>query len=108
MSAYVVAVYISQTNGIRVAAVSAGFVRCFLTVRLFIDSQQAQLALATFINLFSSRVYGEFEFWFSATKVLTIVGISEHTSSFLSRLIQADLSIVISSLFVDFGVGNLP
>ncbi|KAI0088652.1 amino acid permease-domain-containing protein [Irpex rosettiformis] len=31
------------------------------------------LAAATAVNCFPSRVYGEFEFWFSAIKVLTIV-----------------------------------
>lgn len=36
-----------------------------------------QLALATAINCFSSRVYGECEFWFAATKALTIIFISE-------------------------------
>ncbi|KAI0345542.1 hypothetical protein BDW22DRAFT_1324774 [Trametopsis cervina] len=47
-----------------------------------------QLVLATAVNCFPSRVYGEFEFWLSAIKVLTIV------------------VIIVVCLLVDIGVGK--
>ncbi|THH31588.1 hypothetical protein EUX98_g2586 [Antrodiella citrinella] len=47
------------------------------------------LVLATGINCFPSRVYGEFEFWLSTIKVLTIVFIT-----------------VIVSLVIDLGAGK--
>ncbi|KAH8082453.1 amino acid permease-domain-containing protein [Cristinia sonorae] len=46
------------------------------------------LILATSVNLFSSRVYGEFEFWFSTVKVLTIV------------------ILIIICLIIDLGAGQ--
>ncbi|KAI0698129.1 amino acid permease-domain-containing protein [Cytidiella melzeri] len=46
------------------------------------------LFMATAVNCFPSRVYGEFEFWFSAIKVLTIV------------------VIIVVCLVVDLGGGN--
>ncbi|TCD65856.1 hypothetical protein EIP91_002117 [Steccherinum ochraceum] len=46
------------------------------------------LLLATGVNCFSSRVYGEFEFWFSTMKVLTIV------------------VLIVMCLILDLGAGN--
>ncbi|KAI0345540.1 hypothetical protein BDW22DRAFT_884668 [Trametopsis cervina] len=46
------------------------------------------LVMATAVNCFPSRVYGEFEFWLSAIKVLTIV------------------IIILVCLLVDIGVGK--
>ncbi|THG96082.1 hypothetical protein EW026_g5681 [Hermanssonia centrifuga] len=48
------------------------------------------LILATSVNCFSSRVYGEFEFWFSTIKVVTIV------------------FIIFVSLLIDLGAGSGP
>ena len=41
------------------------------------DSDTTQLFVAIFVNCFSSRVYGELEFWLSTIKVTTIVIISK-------------------------------
>jgi GABA permease len=57
------------------------------------------LACLTVVNLFSARSYGEFEFWFSSTKVAAIVafilvtgayvlGLSSHRAPDFSKLIQ--------------------
>lgn len=65
-----------------------------------------QLAIATLINCFSSRVYGEFEYYFSAIKVLTIVCISELTSNDAPAFRPSNLYTVVLSIVIDLGAGQ--
>ena len=59
------------------------------------SANSTQLFLAVAVNCFSSRVYGEFEFWFSTVKVITIVFISKPVFYLLPTLL---LNIVLPKL----------
>jgi len=59
-----------------------------ITTTLFYTLTGTFLLIVLFVNMFPSRVYGEFEFWMSSIKVLTIV------------------VIIFSSLVIDLGAGQ--
>lgn len=62
------------------------------------------------INCFSSGVYGEFEFWLSTIKVITIFSISKRELSRLVLEVQDGypdiLVAVVISLILDLGAGQ--
>lgn len=66
-----------------------------------------QLVLATGVNCFSSRVYGEFEFWFSTIKVVTILLISKwYMKRLLRYLTTHTMHLVLVCLVLDLGAGH--